>query len=100
MTGTNPFYLPTRKLGDILGAHWTQVAKWLRAFEVLKIIRLAPGEVRRRGGNRSPRYHYGPVIVARDALSAKTDGKASEFRYLLAQTKNAAGDSDEGEIEI
>ena len=62
MTGTNPFFLPTRKLGEVLAAHWTVVARWLRALEVLDIIHLAPGEVRRRGGSRSPRYHYGPVI--------------------------------------
>jgi hypothetical protein len=60
ITGSSPFFLPTRKLGEILGAHWTRVAGWLRAFEVLKIIHLAPGEVRKTGGNRSPRYHYGP----------------------------------------
>jgi len=46
MTGANPFYLPTRKLGEVLEIHWTRVAKWLRALEVLGIIRLAPGEVR------------------------------------------------------
>jgi hypothetical protein len=62
MTGANPFYLPTRKLGGILGAHWTQVARWLRALEFLGIIRLAPGEVRRRGGIRSPRYYYGAPL--------------------------------------
>jgi hypothetical protein len=62
ITAGSPFYLPTRKLGDILGAHWTQVAKWLRALEVLDVICLAPGEVRKRGGVRSPRYHYrGPA---------------------------------------
>src|SRR5439155_14270711 len=60
MTGANPFYLPTRKLGEVLAAHWTQVARWLRALEVLDIIHLAPGEIRRRGGTRSPRYYYGP----------------------------------------
>ena len=60
ITDRNPFFLPTRKLGELLGAHWTRVAGWLRAFEVLKIIHLAPGEVRKAGGNRSPRYFYGP----------------------------------------
>ena len=60
LTGDNPFFLPTRKLGEILGVHWTQVARWLRALEVLRTIHLGPGEVRRRGGSRSPRYHYGP----------------------------------------
>ena len=62
ITGANPFYLPTRKLGEVLEIHWTRVANWLRALEVLGIIRLAPGEVRKRGGNRSPRYHYGAPV--------------------------------------
>jgi hypothetical protein len=57
LTGDNPFFLPTRKLGDLLGVHCTVVAHWLRALEFLGIIHLAPGEVRKRGGNRSPRYH-------------------------------------------
>ena len=100
MTGPNPFYLPTRKLSEILEIHWTRVARWLRALEVLGIIRLAPGEVRKRGGTRSPRYHFGPAIAARDALPAKTDGKASEFRYLLPKTDNAAHESDEKDVEI
>jgi len=61
ITGAAPFFLPTRKLGEILGACHTQVARWLRILErPLRVIHLAPGEVRRRGGNRSPRYHYGP----------------------------------------
>jgi hypothetical protein len=59
ITGADPFFLPTRKLGEVLGAHHTSVAHWLRALEFLGIIHLAPGEVRRRGGSRSPRYHYG-----------------------------------------
>ena len=58
--GANSFFLPTRKLGEILGAHWTQVARWLRILEKpLQVIHLAPDEVRRRGGSRSPRYHHG-----------------------------------------
>jgi hypothetical protein len=60
ITGADPFFLPTRKLGEVLGAHHTSVAHWLRALEFLGIIHLAKGEVRRRGGSRSPRYHYGP----------------------------------------
>ncbi len=64
ITGPNPFFVPTRKLGEILGTHYTQVARWLRALAVIKIIHLAPGEVRMRGGNRSPRYHYGPQQLA------------------------------------
>ena len=61
LTGHNPFFLPTRKIGEIFGVHYTQAAHWLRALEALKIIHLAPGEVRRRGSNRSPRYHYGAI---------------------------------------
>jgi hypothetical protein len=62
ITGGNSFFLPTRKLGEILGAHWTQVARWLWILEKpLQVIHLAPGEVRRPGGSRSPRYHYGPL---------------------------------------
>jgi hypothetical protein len=57
--GATPFFLPTRKLGEILGVHYSRTACWLRALETLRIIHLAPGEVRRRGGNRCPRYHYG-----------------------------------------
>jgi hypothetical protein len=60
ITGANPFFLPTRTLDEILRVHFTQVARWLRVLEFLRIIHLAPGEVRRRGGNRSPRYLYGP----------------------------------------
>ena len=61
ITGAAPFFLPTRKLGEILDACHTKVARWLRILERrLQVIHLAPGEVRRRGGNRSPRYHYGP----------------------------------------
>ena len=60
ITGAAPFFLPTRKLGEILGACHTQVARWLRILErPLQVIHLASGEIRRRGGNRSPRYRYG-----------------------------------------
>jgi Bifunctional DNA primase/polymerase, N-terminal len=60
ITGANPFFLPTRKLGDILGVHYTVAARWLRILEKpLQMIHLASGEVRRQGGSRSPRYHYG-----------------------------------------
>jgi hypothetical protein len=57
LTRNNPFFLPTRKLGEILGVHWTLAGRWLRALEVLGLIHLAPSEVSRRGGKRSPRYH-------------------------------------------
>jgi Bifunctional DNA primase/polymerase, N-terminal len=52
------FFLPTRKLGRVLGAHWGTVARWLVALEALGVIRLAPGEIRKRGGTRCPRYQY------------------------------------------
>jgi hypothetical protein len=69
ITGSYPFFLPTRKLGELFGTHWTCVARWLRAFEVLEIIHLAPGEVRKAGGNRSPRYYYGTHPMADDAIT-------------------------------
>ena len=47
ITGANPFFLPTRKAAEILGAHCTQAARWLRILEKpLQVIHLAPGEVR------------------------------------------------------
>jgi hypothetical protein len=60
LLGDSSFFLPTRKLGQLLGAHWSTVARWLVNLEVLGVIRLAPGEVRKRGGIRCPRYYYGP----------------------------------------
>jgi hypothetical protein len=45
------FFLPTRKLGRVLGAHWGTVARWLVALEAL-------GVIRKRGGTRCPRYQY------------------------------------------
>jgi Bifunctional DNA primase/polymerase, N-terminal len=68
LTGNNPFFLPTRKLGEILGVHWTLAGRWLRALEVLEVIHLAPGEVRRRGSKRSPRYYYGADAQKTDAV--------------------------------
>jgi hypothetical protein len=59
ITGTEPFFLPTRTLSEILDVHYSQVARWLRVLRVLQVIHLADGEVR-RGGNRCPRYRYGP----------------------------------------
>jgi hypothetical protein len=82
------FFLPTRKLGEILGAHWTQVARWLRALEVLRIIHLAPGEVRRRGGNRSPRYHYGALTRNRVGLLPAV--KAAQATPLQSPLLNGA----------
>jgi hypothetical protein len=61
ITGPDPFFLPTRKLGEMFHVPFSKAAGWLRALDVLEIIRLAPGEVRKSGGNRSPRYHYGPL---------------------------------------
>jgi hypothetical protein len=73
--GANSFFLPTRKLGEVLGAHWTQVARWLRILEKpLHVIHLAPGEVRRAGGSRSPRYHYGQATQNPLETTASTLG--------------------------
>ena len=60
LVGSSSFFLPTRKLGQLLDVHYSTVARWLVALEVLgiSIIRLAPGEVRKRGNSRCPRYHY------------------------------------------
>jgi hypothetical protein len=62
LVGGNSFFLPTRKMSRLLGAHWVSVARWLVALEALGVIHLAPGELRRRGGTRSPRYQYGPRV--------------------------------------
>src|SRR5262249_15910498 len=69
LVGNNSFFLPTRKLGQVLGAHWSTVARWLVAFEPLGILRLAPGEVRKQGGNRSPRYYYGQRLRETEAVA-------------------------------
>jgi hypothetical protein len=82
ITGANPFFLPTRTLAEILDVHYSQVARWLRALEVLDIIRLAPGEVRRRGGNRSPRYHYGKRVRETQALPITTPQTSSQPAFL------------------
>ena len=64
---------------------------------------------RPRGDSHSPAFLFSPGlpgpslyggIAARDALSAKTGGKTSQFRYLLPQTENAAHESDEQDVEI
>jgi hypothetical protein len=59
LVGNSSFFLPTRKLGELLGAPYSTIARWLVSLDVLGVIRLAPGEVRKRGGSRCPRYHYG-----------------------------------------
>jgi hypothetical protein len=86
ITGTNPFFLPTRKLGKILGVHYTRVALWLRVLQKpLRIIYLAPGEVRRRGGNRSPRYFYGPRLDVGAPLVSSTVPSLFEPRIVSRQ---------------
>jgi DNA-binding transcriptional ArsR family regulator len=92
LTKDNPFFLPTRKLGEILGVHWTQVARWLRALEALGIIHLAPGEVRRRGGSRSPRYHYGPPT--RNTVGLLPTMKAAQATPLQSPLLNGAQPSN------
>ena len=69
LLGDNPFFLPTRKIGELLGAHWGTVARWLIALETLGVVHLAPGEKRKRGGNRCPRYYYGPKPTAEKVLN-------------------------------
>jgi hypothetical protein len=85
ITDANPFFLPTRKLGEILGAHWTEVGRWLRILEKpLQVIHLAPGEVRRRGGNRSPRYHYGPPTPKSVEFTVRAPLSPPAFHALTA----------------
>jgi hypothetical protein len=68
LVGGNVFYVPTREAGRLLGAHWVSVARWLVAFEALGLIQLAPGEVRKPGLKRSPRYLYGPRVQEAESL--------------------------------
>ena len=72
LIGDNSLFLPTRKLGQLLGVHWSSVARWLVALETLGVIHLAPGEVRKRGGNRCPRYHYGKRVRESEASTVIT----------------------------
>ena len=69
--------MPTRKVGRLLGAHWSSVARWLIALETLGRIRLAPGEVHKRGGIRCPRYYYGQASQTAEKVSI-----AEPWRYL------------------
>jgi hypothetical protein len=68
LVGNSSFFLPTRKLGELLGAPYSTIARWLVNLDVLGVIRLAPGEVRKHGGKRCPRYHY--VLPETGALAA------------------------------
>jgi Bifunctional DNA primase/polymerase, N-terminal len=74
------FYLPTRKLGTLLCAHWGTVARWLIALETLGVIRLAPGEKRKPGGNRCPRYQYGQPTRETETLSTVEAGVEKRLR--------------------
>ena len=93
ITGANPFFLPTRTLDEILRVHFTQVARWLRVLEFLGIIHLAPGEVRRRGGNRSPRYNYG--LPMRNTVGLFPTVKAVQATPLQSSLLNGAQASNE-----
>jgi len=103
ITGGRPFFLPTRKLGRLLDAHWSSIARWLVNLEVLGLIQLAPGEVRTRGGNRCPRYHYGPrapktealpvaIGLAPSQLSALTDGRSNQHENTPAVEAKSGAD--------
>jgi len=83
LTGEHPFFAPTRKLGELLRVDYARVARWLRALEALDIIYLAPGEVRRRGGNRSPRYHCDiSLLSARRSDQFKSATLANEPKAI------------------
>ena len=85
--GEGPFFLPTRKLSEVLGVHWTLAARWLRALEVLGIIYLADGEVRRRGGNRSPRYYCDLVPLRTEILLVPKAAGLPEPSLIAAETR-------------
>jgi hypothetical protein len=94
ITSPNPFFLPTRKLSEILGVHYTEAARWLRVLQTLKIIHLAPGEVRKCGGNRSPRYNYGPPLQVCETPMASMETSLPESHVLstnLALPAHAGG---------
>jgi hypothetical protein len=99
LTGGNPFFLPTRKLGEVLGAHWTVVAHWLRILEKpLQVIHLAPGEVRKPGGSRSPRYHYGKRVRETEALFITTPQTSSQAALLMnGRHPNNVEDANHGD---
>jgi hypothetical protein len=82
LMGNGPFFLPTRKLSEVLGVHHTRVALWLRALEFKGIIHLAPGEVRKQGGNRSPRYYYGQRLRETEAIAIATPLTSSQPAFL------------------
>jgi hypothetical protein len=82
LVGDKSFFLPTRKLGKLLGASWPTVARWLIALDALDIIRLAPGEVRKQGGNRSPRYHCSTCVLNTQAVPANRPLTSSQPDFL------------------
>jgi hypothetical protein len=91
LTKDSPFFLPTRKLGQVLGVHWTRVAHWLRGLEFQGIIHLAPGEVRKQGGNRSPRYHYGKRLRATEAIAVTLTSSEAALLTHGHPSNNAEG---------
>jgi hypothetical protein len=104
ITGADPFFLPTRKLGEILDVHYSQVARWLRALEVLQIIHLPRGEVRTRGGNRCPRYYYGQPVRETNASVVTTPLASSKPAPLKngSDGHNVAdtNQGDSGELSV
>jgi hypothetical protein len=97
LVGVNSFFLPTRKLGRLLGAHWSSVARWLVALDTLGVIHLAPGEVRSRGGNRCPRYHYGKPVQQTPATAvAKSVTSMKPVRLENASDGNNEEDTNHG----
>jgi hypothetical protein len=100
ITGGRPFFLPTRKLGEILSVHFSLIARWLRALDVLEIIHLAPGELRKCGGNRSPRYHYGKSVRETEALPITTPQTSSQPGLLTdGNHPNNVEDANHGDSD-
>jgi len=62
--------------------------------KVAKHLARARGTVRKRAGG------LGVVEIVERGDACPTGGRATQFRYLLPHTKNAADESDEQDIEI
>jgi hypothetical protein len=97
LVGVNSFFLPTRKLGQLLDVHWSSVARWLVALETLGVIHLAPGEVRQRGGSRSPHYHCDIALLparrsgqCKTAAGLQTDGQQCRDRLQFSDESTLA----------
>lgn len=59
-TGTAPFYMPTRKLGTVIGKSWVTAASGLRILRALNVLIVSAEGTR----TKSPRYYVAPEYLA------------------------------------